>query len=139
MTAGLTPMRMNERRLSASFFPWIFAVLMGGTMTAIITAILFLVTNVEWTQFPVRWVGNWLLAWVIAIPVIVVVAPRARVLASRIAVPPAVPQRREADRHAPIKPAHKVVGADLSKKQSPSDSAVSSCASSSSQSQTRKP
>ena len=130
---------MIDRRLSVSLFHWVFAFLMGGTMTAIITAILLLVTDLEWTQFPLRWVGNWLLAWIIAIPVIVVVAPRARVLASRIAVPPAVPQRREADRRSLMKPAHNVVGAVSSKEQPTSDGAISSCASSSSQSQTRKP
>ena len=80
---------MADRRLPAPFFPWVSALLMGGVMTAVLTAIVLLANDTQLARLPARWLGNWLLAWLIATPAIVLVAPRARALAGRIAVPPA--------------------------------------------------
>jgi hypothetical protein len=44
------------------------------------------------THMPAAWFGNWLLAWLIATPTIVLVAPWARAVASRIAVSPGLPK-----------------------------------------------
>jgi hypothetical protein len=81
---------MPDRRLPAPFSPWVFAFLMGGVMTAIITASLSLANDTPRMHVPAAWFGNWLLTWLIATPVIVLVAPWARAVASRIAVSPAI-------------------------------------------------
>lgn len=80
---------MADRRLPARFFPWVFAFVMGGAMTAVITTILSLANDTQPASFPVAWLGNWLLAWLVATPAIVLVAPHARALAGRVAVSPA--------------------------------------------------
>lgn len=92
---------MADRRLPAPFFPWVFAFLMGGAMTAIITASLLLATDTQLARLPAAWFGNWLLAWLIATPAIVLLAPHARALAIRIAVSPALGPGTKASEHRP--------------------------------------
>lgn len=79
---------MNDKRLQKRWFPWIFALLMGGGMTAIVTLALTLAQD-PW-QLPslLRWLQRWALAWAVATPVIVWLAPRARRMAARFAIPP---------------------------------------------------
>lgn len=72
-------------KLPATTFPWVFAAIMGGAMTAIVTAVLT-IWHSGWQ--PLAWLQNWALAWLVAIPVIVYLAPRARRWAARIAQPP---------------------------------------------------
>lgn len=91
---------MSDRRLAAPFFPWVFAFLMGGAMTAIITGALWLANDTPRTHMPAAWFGNWLFAWLIATPSIVLVAPWARAIASRIAVSPG-PAKATAPRTLP--------------------------------------
>lgn len=65
-----------------------FAFLMGGGMTAIVTLALTLALDVWQMQALMRWLQRWALAWAVATPVIVWLAPRARRIAARFAVPP---------------------------------------------------
>lgn len=64
-------------RLSRRWFPWVFALLMGGAMTLVVTLALSLAQGFT--------LGGWLLAWLVATPAIVLLAPGARRLAARIA------------------------------------------------------
>lgn len=95
---------MADRRLPAPFFPWVLEVLMGGAMTAVITTILSLANDTQLARFPATWFANWLLAWLVATPAIVLMAPHARALASRVAVTPALGQGRKARAHRPATP-----------------------------------
>ncbi len=79
---------MSEGRLSARWFPWLFALFMGGVMTALVTLALTLVYD-PWRWAAVgRWLQRWALAWSIATPTIHLLAPRMRRLATRFAIPP---------------------------------------------------
>ncbi len=69
-------------KLPASFYPWIFAAIMGAAMTAIVTAVLA-VWRGGFALWP--WLQSWVLAWLVATPVIVYLAPRARRWAARFA------------------------------------------------------
>jgi hypothetical protein len=69
-------------KLPAPFYPWVFAAIMGGAMTAIVTAVLVLWRG-GFALLP--WLQSWALAWLVATPVIVHLAPRARRWAARIA------------------------------------------------------
>jgi hypothetical protein len=71
-------------RLSCRWFPWVFALLMGGAMTLIVTLALSVAQGFTLSG----WMGRWLLAWLVATPAIVLLAPGARRLAARIAEPP---------------------------------------------------
>ena len=79
---------MSDVRLPAQWFPRLFALLMGGAMTAVVTLVLTLVQDAWAWPSAARWLQRWALAWVAATPTIFVLAPRVRRLASRIAVPP---------------------------------------------------
>lgn len=68
-------------RLSRRWFPWVFALLMGGAMTLVVTLALSLAQGFTLGG----WLGRWLLAWLVATPAIVLLAPGARRLAARIA------------------------------------------------------
>lgn len=81
-------MSMSDKRLPKPWFPWVFALLMGGAMTAIVTVMLTLALDPwEWPAVG-RWCLRWMLAWPVATFCIVLLAPRARRLAARYAVPP---------------------------------------------------
>lgn len=81
-------MSMADKRLPKPWFPWIFALLMGGAMTAIVTLMLTLALDPwEWPAVG-RWCLRWMLAWPVATFCIVLLAPRARRLAARCAIPP---------------------------------------------------
>ena len=95
---------MADRRLPAPLFPWVFAFLMGGAMTAVITTILSLANDTQLAHLPAGWFGDWLLAWLIATPAIVLVAPHARALAGRIAVSPALGPGTKAPVRRPASP-----------------------------------
>lgn len=69
-------------KLPAPFYPWVFAAIMGGVMTAIVTAVLAL-SHGSFALLP--WLQSWALAWLVATPVIVFLAPRARRWAARMA------------------------------------------------------
>lgn len=69
-------------KLPAPLYPWVFAAIMGGAMTAIVTAVLAL-SHGGWAFLP--WLQSWALAWLVATPVIVFLAPRARRWAARLA------------------------------------------------------
>ncbi|HWS26234.1 MAG TPA: DUF2798 domain-containing protein [Xanthomonadales bacterium] len=69
-------------KLPAPLYPWVFAAIMGGAMTAIVTAVLALAHG-GFALLP--WLRSWALAWLVATPVIVFLAPRARRWAARIA------------------------------------------------------
>lgn len=71
-----------SRKLPQRFYPWVFAAMMGGAMTAIVTAVLAL-SHGGFALLP--WLHSWVLAWLVATPVIVFLAPRARRWAARIA------------------------------------------------------
>ena len=71
-------------RLSRRWFPWVFALLMGGAMTLIVTMALTLAQGFTLAG----WMGRWLLAWLVATPTIVLLAPGARRMAARFAEPP---------------------------------------------------
>jgi hypothetical protein len=71
-----------SRKLPAAFHPWVFAAIMGGAMTAIVTVVLALWRG-GFALLP--WLQSWALAWLVATPVIVFLAPRARRWAARIA------------------------------------------------------
>lgn len=73
-------------KLPARFYPWVFAAIMGAAMTAIVTATLTLWRG-AFALLP--WLQSWALAWLVATPVIVYLAPRARRWAARIADLPA--------------------------------------------------
>lgn len=79
---------MSDQRLAKRWFPWMFAFLMGGGMTAVVTLALTLVLDVWQMQAVVRWLQRWALAWAVATPIIVWLAPRARRVAARFAIPP---------------------------------------------------
>lgn len=79
---------MNDKRLPKRWFPWMFALLMGGGMTAIVTLALTLAQDAWQLQSLLRWLQRWALAWAVATPVIVGLAPRARRIAARFAIPP---------------------------------------------------
>ncbi len=81
---------MSDGRLSARWFPWLFAVFMGGAMTAVVTLVLTLVFDGWDGDIAAGWLQRWALAWVAATPTIHVLAPRIRRLAARFAVPPSV-------------------------------------------------
>lgn len=74
-----------SQKLPAFFFPWVFAAIMGAAMTGVVTAVLALWRG-GFGLLP--WLQSWLLAWAVATPVIVFLAPRARQWAGRIAQPP---------------------------------------------------
>lgn len=74
-----------SRKLPAPFYPWVFAAIMGGAMTAIVTAVLAF-SHGGFALLP--WLQSWALAWLVATPVIVFLAPRARRWAARFAEPP---------------------------------------------------
>jgi Protein of unknown function (DUF2798) len=79
---------LNDGRLSVRWFPWVFALLMGGAMTAVVTLVLTLALDVrEWSAAE-RWLCRWLLAWATATPSIWWLAPRVRRIAARFVVPP---------------------------------------------------
>lgn len=78
----------EDRRLSRRWFPWIFALLMGGAMTAVVTLALTLVYDAWAWSATVRWMQRWALAWAVATPTIYLLAPRMRRFATRIAVAP---------------------------------------------------
>jgi hypothetical protein len=69
-------------KLPASLFPWVFAAIMGGAMTAIVTVALAFWRG-GFALLP--WLQSWALAWLVATPVIVFLAPRARRWAARFA------------------------------------------------------
>jgi hypothetical protein len=71
-----------SRKLPRSFYPWVFAAIMGGAMTAIVTVVLAFWRG-GFALWP--WLQSWALAWLVATPVIVYLAPRARRLAARFA------------------------------------------------------
>lgn len=79
---------MSERRLPSQWFPRLFALLMGGAMTAVVTLVLTMVQDAWAWPSVARWLQRWALAWAVATPTIFVLAPRVRRLASRITVPP---------------------------------------------------
>ena len=54
---------MNKRQ-------WLFALLMGAFMTLILTAALSLLNRQESLPFLLQWLRSFLLAWVIATPLI---------------------------------------------------------------------
>ncbi len=54
---------MNKRQ-------WLFALLMGAVMTLILTAALSLLNRQESLPFMLQWMRSFLLAWVIATPMI---------------------------------------------------------------------
>ncbi|WP_043111791.1 DUF2798 domain-containing protein [Solimonas flava] len=72
----------QERRRAA--LPWVFALIMGAGMTAVISGVLNAVNGGNLRH----WLLNWLLAWSLAVPIIVWLAPRAQRLAARIVLPP---------------------------------------------------
>lgn len=74
-----------SNKLPAAFFPWLFAAIMGAAMTAIVTAVLALAHG-GLALLP--WLRSWALAWLVATPVIVFLAPRARRWAARLAEVP---------------------------------------------------
>lgn len=78
----------EDRRLPKRWFPWLFALLMGGAMTAVVTLVLTLAQEAWTWSAAMHWLQRWALAWAAATPTIFVLAPRVRRLASRIAVPP---------------------------------------------------
>lgn len=72
------------KRLPAPWFPWVHAVLMGGVMTAVVTA-----TLAFWHAAGLwGWLQNWAVAWLVATPTIVALGPHARRWAARLATPP---------------------------------------------------
>lgn len=73
------------QKLPAALFPWVFAAIMGAAMTGVVTLVLTL-SRGGFGLLP--WLQSWLLAWAVATPVIVFLAPRARRWAARIAQPP---------------------------------------------------
>lgn len=79
---------MNDKRLPKPWFPWVFALLMGGAMTAIVTAVLTLSLDAREWPAVARWLLRWALAWPVATVSIMLLAPRARRLAARLAIPP---------------------------------------------------
>jgi hypothetical protein len=50
-------------KLPAPFYPWVFAAIMGGAMTAIVTAVLVLWRG-GFALLP--WLQSWALAWLVA-------------------------------------------------------------------------
>lgn len=69
---------MSRRRLSARWFGWAFALLMGGAMTAIVTLALALAFAAPDSGLLRAWIPRWAIAWAIATPVIAVLSPRLR-------------------------------------------------------------
>lgn len=71
-----------SKKLPPSLYPWVFAAIMGAAMTAIVTAVLAFWRG-GFAVLP--WLQSWALAWLVATPVIVYLAPRARRWAARFA------------------------------------------------------
>jgi hypothetical protein len=72
-------------KLPSAAFPWIFAALMGAAMTALVTALL---TLLRADASLLLWLKNWMLAWLVATPSIVWLAPQARRIAGCVAEVP---------------------------------------------------
>ncbi|TXH91061.1 MAG: DUF2798 domain-containing protein [Rhodoferax sp.] len=75
--------------LPARFFPAVFAFLLSGLMSLIVSGISTLRVSGLAPNFLEMWTGAWLMAWVIAFPTVLVVAPFTRRIAQRLVGTPA--------------------------------------------------
>lgn len=78
---------MSER-LPAKHFHLVFSIIMGAIMVFIVTFVITAANMGFPPDFLARWAKAFLLAYVVAVPVIYFVAPFARRLSARFAEPP---------------------------------------------------
>lgn len=69
------------------FAPALFGLILSGLMSLLVSGIATLRATGWSSSFPVLWVGGWLSAWLIAFPVVLVVAPFTRRMVQRLVRP----------------------------------------------------
>lgn len=78
-------------KLPRQHFHLVFSLIMGAMMVFIMTFVITLVNVGLPVDFLARWARAFVVAYVVAVPAIYVVAPRARRLACRLADDPLLP------------------------------------------------
>ena len=66
------------------FAPYVFALLLAGVMTFVVSGVVTLINVGLPRDFAARWLGAWLTTWMIAYPVLLVVRPAVQRLVERI-------------------------------------------------------
>lgn len=70
--------------LPARFAPILFGLILSGLMSLMVSGIATFRAAGLAPDFATLWIGGWLTSWVIAFPVVLVVAPLTRKLVSRL-------------------------------------------------------
>ena len=70
--------------IPARLEPFVFALILSGFMSLIITGISTLRTAGMIEGFPELWAGAWLPSWLVAFPVVLVIAPLTRRIVRRL-------------------------------------------------------
>jgi hypothetical protein len=66
------------------FAPYVFALLLAGVMTFVVSGVVTLINVGLPPDFAVRWLGAWLTTWMIAYPVLLIVRPAVQKMVERI-------------------------------------------------------
>ena len=74
--------------LPARFAPTLFALILSGMMSFIVSGIATARAAGIGAELPGLWLGAWLTSWAVAFPSVLLVAPRARRLVARLTAPP---------------------------------------------------
>lgn len=75
-------------RLPKNYFQLVFSLVMGAMMVFLMTFVITLVNLGLASDFLVRWIKAFAVAYVVAVPVIYFLAPLAKKIAARFAVMP---------------------------------------------------
>lgn len=75
-------------RLPPRYFHLVFSLVMGTTMVTIMTALVTLTNVGPAPDFLARWGRAFMVAWVVAVPLLFFVSPQVRRLTGRLVVPP---------------------------------------------------
>lgn len=73
--------------IPARFAHIVFGLILSGLMSFVVSGIATLRAVGMMLDFPAQWMGAWLLSWAIAFPTVLIVAPIARRLVSKLTRP----------------------------------------------------
>lgn len=77
-----------SKRLPARFAPYLFALLLSGLMSLIVSGIATVRALGVDADFPAAWFWAWLSSWAIAFPSVLVVSPLVRRMVAKLTHPP---------------------------------------------------